>query len=157
MAENFGQLVANIAKDIHDDNDSPEVKRAIVAALKHLRSKTYIFTESFSSFTAVEGQERYRRGEEVPGDLLSIKHMRLKENEALTELHQETFPELRRLRSSNAVTSGFPVLYAWYAESVWLWPIPGEGYEIELSYMQDATRDENTGQSITTSSPDSAS
>lgn len=148
----LGDLITNIKNDILEPAEDADIKRHVVAALRHLSGERFDFAEvAGASFNTVVSQEVYTQGSGgVPAAIKAIDHIFLTVGTARREIRLLPWDEYRRQRSA-VNEPGTPETAAFYAKKLFLFPIPSEIRAVGLDYLTDATLDQ-TGAEITTSS-----
>ena len=153
----FTTVRAIIAGELHEPDDDLYIGRYMSTALAHFRGEKFAFTDKATTITLVSGTNNYARGGGVvPGDLLSITNLqRLETGGGIlgNKVRPVGIDEFRMFETSGSATSGQPDIYAWFEETLWLWPTPGEAYQCKLDYHIDSTVDSATGNTI---DPDAA-
>jgi len=120
---------------------TPEVSRvtlAIISAIVRWRSHNFGFNEFTDQFTVTVGQESYDNTE-YDSDLLGIgivTHDDTNDNWS-DPLGQWPFT-INRLRTSNTTSDkGYPDYYYWFAEKLWVSPVPHLAYDLRIDGIKD--------------------
>jgi hypothetical protein len=124
-------MIARISDEITDPKVSARIPNAIQAAIRFYESERFWFNEGESTTSTVDGQQAYA----MPTDFL--------EGEALTvTLSGIRFPMKRRpwswLRRHNllSTTTTLPRNWAYFADQMFLYPVPDKVYTLTLSYLK---------------------
>ena len=138
-------MKARIASELHRDDLTTQIAAAITSAIAFYRSSRFEFNEQQASFSTVASQEAYTTAT-IPDDIGKIDSVRITVNSHRYLLDPISLTKLQALSSTTAAT-GAPVAFAWYAQQLYLNPIPDAVYSVLVSYQQrkDApTSDDDT-------------
>lgn len=136
MAESLTTLKARIASELHRSDLTSDIASAISTAITYYRSRRFEFNELSASFNTVAAQESYTSGDTgFPTDLAQIDTLRITVSGTRYMLEAIPFAELQA-RSVTTSTTGAPDAYAWYAQKLFLHPIPDGAYAVLVSYQQ---------------------
>lgn len=134
MATSLSTLKARIASELHRSNLTSEIALAISSAIRFYRSKRFEFNEKQASFNTVASQEAYTTAT-IPSDIGAIDSLRATVNGRVCVLEPITLHELQE-RNSTATLTGAPSAFAFYAQSIFLAPVPDAAYQVSASYQQ---------------------
>ncbi len=136
MADSLTTLKARIASEMHRTDMTDAIASAITTAISYYRSKRFEFNELSASFDTVANTESYTSGDTgFPTDLAQLDTARITVSGRRYLLDPIGYAELQA-RSVTTTTTGPPTAYAWYAQKLWLHPIPDAVYAVLLSYQQ---------------------
>lgn len=150
--QTLGDLINNIKADILEPAEDTDIKRHIVAALRHLAGERFDFCEVVgAAFNTVAGQEMYTQGSGgVPAAIKAIDFMYVLQGTSRREIIVKPWDEFRGMRSATT-EPGIPEYAAFAAKKLYFYPVPSEVVAIYLDYLIDGTLDQNSAE-ITTSS-----
>jgi hypothetical protein len=136
MALSLTTLKERIADELHRDDLTDQIADAITTAITYYRSKRLEFNQLSASFNTVASQESYTSGDTgFPTDIGQIDVVRITQSGRRIVLDPMEFSELQA-RSDSATQTNVPSNYAWYAQKLFLYPIPNGIYAVQLSYQQ---------------------
>ena len=145
-------LKARIASELHRDNLTTEIASAITSAIDQHKSRRFEFNQLQASFNTIANQEDYNSADAgFPDDIGQIDSLRVTVNDRKVVLKPLTFQELQAL-STTTTSYGDPSYWAWYAQSIFFYPIPDAVYSVLVSYQQrkDAPANDADGTTIWT-------
>lgn len=137
-------MVERIKGDVHQDAslDDDLIKRSIVSAIERYKYTKFWFNEASSTFDTEDGTFQYGResssgaGDYYPIYMLRPEIVRVTISSTLQVLRQVSPEEIRSRRVSSSVT-GYPSVWGWYQEELWLDPVPNGAHTISLDYTED--------------------
>jgi len=132
----LGSMIARITDEINRPEILARIPNAIQSAIRYYESERFWFSEGESTASTVIGQQSYA----VPTDLLEPDKLTL----------TDTTPNIRytlrrrswawlRAHLIDPDTTAQPDDWAYYADQIWLYPIPEEVYTLTLSFLKRAT------------------
>jgi hypothetical protein len=149
-------LKARIATEINRGDLTTPIADAITTAIRFYRSKRFEFNEKQTSFNTTASQAAYNTTvvvgtTNIPDDIGEIDSIRATVNGRLYLLEPMNFAELQEL-STTTTTRGQPTRFAWYAQTLHLYPIPDATYAILISHQQrqDAPANDADGTTVWT-------
>lgn len=129
-------LKTRIASELHRTDLTTSIADAINTAIGYYRSRRFEFNEIQASFNTVVSQEAYAIGVGgVPSDIGQVDTVRCTINGRLMVLEPWTFEYLQEVATTQN-TSGQPWAWCWYAQKIFLYPVPNQVYPILISYQQ---------------------
>jgi hypothetical protein len=129
-------LKARIASELHRSDLTAAIASAITTAISYYRSKRFEFNELQASFNTVADQESYTSGDTgFPTDLGEIDTIRITVSGTRYLLAPVSFAELQALSTTTTAT-GRPTRFSWYAQTLFMNPIPDAVYSVLVSYQQ---------------------
>lgn len=134
MATSLTTLKARIASELHRSNLTSEIALAISSAIRFYRSQRFEFNEQQASFNTVAAQEAYTTSV-IPDDIGAIDSLRVTANGRVLVLDPMTIHDVQHLNSTST-TNGVPDGFAFYAQQIFLTPIPDAIYAVSVSYQQ---------------------
>jgi len=126
---------ARIADYLDRDDLGPQIDTAINRAIRFYRSKRFTFNEvKDATFETVANQISYTTTDGVPSDILQI-------DTAVAVIGSLNYPLIARpyqyiVDMNLGNFANVPDFYAWYDNSIWLYPVPASAYEVQLSYLK---------------------
>lgn len=138
-------LRSNIAEDLNRSNMSTRIVRAINDAISDYSSMRFFFNEKIATFDTVIGTRAYNENNGLPNDILEFDVVKVNISGGEVILDRRTFQYLEDI-DRNSFT-GNPTIYAWYAGSLYLYPIPNDEYTVTISYKKsysELSLDEDT-------------
>lgn len=134
MAESLTTLKARIASELHRDDLTDEIDDAINTAISYYRSHRFEFNEKQTAFNTVASQEAYTVAT-IPSDIGQLDTVRITVSGNRYLLEPTSLARLQEL-SVTTTTTGAPSRYAFYAQQLYLNPIPDAIYSVLVSYQQ---------------------
>lgn len=131
-------LRANIADTLPNVPNIIHIDRAINTAIKYYSSYPFRWNETSGTFSTVASQQTYTTSDGMPSDIVDILHATITVNSSILTLKKVSFQELRELAVTTSYT-GYPQCYAWYANTIYLEPIPDNTYTVTLYYRKSYT------------------
>lgn len=143
-------LKTRIASELHHSNLTSEIADAITSAIAQHRSRRFEVNQLQASFNTVASQEAYTTST-IPDDIGQIDTLRITVSGNRYLLDPIGLAELQTL-STTTTLIGRPTRYAFYAQQIYLNPIPDGIYAVLVSYLQrkDAPSGDSDGTTIWT-------
>jgi hypothetical protein len=136
MADSLTTLKARVASELHRSDLTTQIASAITSAIAFYRSKRFEFSQKQTSFNTVADQESYTSGDTgFPTDIGQIDVVRITQSGQRIVMKPIAFSELQALSANTSLTD-VPSRYAWYAQKLFLYPIPDGVYAIQISHQQ---------------------
>lgn len=149
MALDLSTLKTRIASEIHRSDLTSSIADAITSAIDFYKSKRFEVNEKTDSFNTVANQQSYTSGDTgFPTDIGQVDLVQVTASGTITTLDPISFQELKDKTTITTLT-GVPSEYAWYAQKLYLYPIPDAAYSISLSHQQRKTAPANDADSST--------
>lgn len=122
-------------------SDDDVIRLAVIDSIRHWRRKRFFYNEEDRTFPTVIGQDKYTRAPTpastvgYPFDLLSLETLWYPQGST----EQEVFPEKHKVIREMFVTGarGFPSLYAWHDETIYLDYEPHAVFNLRAIYVKD--------------------
>lgn len=129
MANTLADLKAAVADDLSRTDITAQIAAAITAAIDFYQDQSLYFTETrASTFVTVAGQSRYTSADDADIPLyLDFEEAFIVDSSSEIPL-DPTAPALMEYLLGNGAPSGRPTRFAYYEQSVWLYPTPGTVY-----------------------------
>lgn len=127
----YGTMQARIADELGRPDLTPHIKKAIQSALRFYESERMWFNEAEATATTVSGEENIA----VPTDLIEIDVLTLTQSSVRERLARKSYAWIRQ-HSEVATATAIPEHYAYYADQLWLYPVPNGAYTLTMSYVQ---------------------
>lgn len=150
----FTEFTNQVYDEIDNKNSDTltRVKQATVRCLKEVSSIPVLFMEETFSFATIASQEAYTVGHTgFPNDARVIYRVYYESGSARYEIPMASM-DVARFHYSNLTTTQYPEGWAWFEQSMYLFPKPSGIVTIKGDYQRDATRDSSSGAVITTAS-----
>ena len=127
----LGLLKSRISDDLARDDLSTQIGQAIEDAIEHYRCRRFFFNETRSAtFTTASGQAVYSVGDDDDIPLFfDLDDMFLTDSSQTYRLKVDD-PHRLELLSDSSSASGRPYRYAWFDQSIRLYPIPDGAYTV---------------------------
>lgn len=138
-------LRSNIADNLNRSNMSARINRAINRAIENYLSTRFWFNEKIATFDTIADVRAYNENNGLPNDILEIDVAKVNVSGGEIILDRRTFQYVEEV-DRNSFT-GNPMIYAWYAGSLYLYPIPNDEYTATISYKKsysELSLDEDT-------------
>ncbi len=129
----FVQMRAVIADDLDRDDMTTQINRAINRAIKYYERKPFWFKETIGTFSCVASQKIYTTST-IPTDISEIDRMEVVVSGNDYEVTEKTFDEIEDMDVSHQ--TGIPEFYAYYDDSIYLYPIPNSTYTMRIAYTK---------------------
>ena len=146
----WSAMVARIGNEIQRDNitvHEERIKRAICDAIAYWKDAFEPwFMESAVTFNTVADQKGYTRDSlldaddnDLPANLVNVLDVRVVGNgDYRTQLCKIRRDQMEtRFETSTTQFTGLPTDYAIYNDTLYLWPVPDDAYEIDMLVTLD--------------------
>jgi hypothetical protein len=127
-------LKTRIASELHRSDLTTPIASAITSAISFYDTQRLAWNELQASFSTVAQQESYTTSI-IPTDIGEVDTLRITVNGRLVVLDPENFTRLQAISTTSA-SYGQPRMWAWYAQTIFLYPVPDAVYSILISYQQ---------------------
>ena len=135
----YGTLQTRIADEIARTDLTTQIQYAILSTIKRWERKRFYFNEKTGTFSTVANQEYYSSSDFSDlANLVEIDQLRISANGSLYDLDLRDFAWIDR-HMTNASYVGAPIAYAFYKQSLRLYPIPDAVYVITAAYAYKLT------------------
>lgn len=138
----YGAMKTRIADELSRSDLASQIALAVLSAVQFYERRRFYFNEGRSgTFLTVAAQEFYTSTDlsTIP-DLVSVDSLRLTisstENYTLTK---RAYEELDEINTGGTVHTGQPVDWAYYAQTIRLYPVPDAVYTIRVSTVRPLT------------------
>lgn len=135
------ELQQRIASEIHRTDLTTQIQRAILSAIAHYESMRFVSSEKRDTFSTIAGERFYSTSTASPGtlpdDIVEIDSLVTTVNGRTYQLDQASYDELEAIDAGVTPLSGYPRLWAWYADQIRLYPAPNDEYVMTLSYQYE--------------------
>jgi hypothetical protein len=134
----FAQMRSTIA-DILDRTDlTTQINLAINRAIKFYQDEPFWFKDTIATFPTVSGTKAYDTGGGIPSDIASIDYLEIAVSSSdERSLVERTYAYIEQIDSNH--WQSVPTDYAWYNDSIYLYPIPNAVYTMRVSYQKTYT------------------
>ena len=129
----LGTMIGRIADEITDPKVAARIPNAIQAAIRYYESERFWFTEGESTASTVINQQSYA----MPTDFLEPDVLTITftvDNIRFT-LKRRPWTWMR-LHLIDPDTTSRPRDWSYFADQIWLYPIPDQVYTLTLSYLK---------------------
>lgn len=127
----FGTMQARINSELSHPELAARIPDAIQAALRHFEGERLWFNEAEATASTVDGTQAYA----VPTDLIEIDTLTLTTGDFRIPLKRRPWAWMRRNDLDTSLT-GRSSNWAYYADQIWLYPIPDAVYTLTISYLK---------------------
>lgn len=131
MSGDFGTLQNRIADEIARDDLTAQIRDAIQSAIRLHEFERFWFNEAEATAPTVASQAAYA----VPSDFLEADALTLSVSGNRYPLCARTYDWIRSVAVA-AAGRGRPSCWAYYADQLWLYPVPDGAYTLTLSYLK---------------------
>lgn len=128
---NLGTMQARINDELAMPSIAARIPNAIQAAIRFYESERFWFNEGESTTSTVIDQQAYA----MPTDFLEGDGLTLTASGIRYPLKRRPWPWMRGHNIDTAVTAR-PRDWAYYADQIWLYPVPDLVYTLTCSYLQ---------------------
>lgn len=148
----FGDMKTRIASELHRSDLSTYISNSILSAIAFYESNRFFKGEKRGTFSTIAGQRYYGTTTASPGtlpsDIVEIDSIVTTVNNRIYKLEQVSYEHLEDIDAGVTPLSGYPRLWAWYAEQIRFYPSPNNEYLMTVSYQYErpvlsADSDEN--------------
>lgn len=133
------EMQERIAQELHRTDLTAPIQRAIKSAIASYESNRFFRGEKRGTITTISGQRFYGTGTESPGtlpsDIVEIDTITTTVNNRVYKLDQVSYEHLEDIDAGVTPLSGYPRLWAWYAEQIRVYPSPNSAYTLTISYQ----------------------
>ena len=136
----YAEMRARIADELANDGDitTAQINYAIQDAIKLYERREWWFNTAVGTFTTVANQEAYTSTDwSVLDTQVQIDAMTVTYNNVLSPVVPIDYAELDSIQNGYIVA--VPTNFAYYRQSLWLYPIPNGAYTITVSYSKRLT------------------
>lgn len=146
------EMQTRIAQELHRTDLTTPIQRAIKSAIAFYESNRFFKGEKRGTFSTIAGQRYYGTSTASPGtlpsDIVEIDSIVTTVNNRIYKLDQVSYEHLEDIDAGVTPLSGYPRLWAWYAEQIRFYPSPNNEYLMTVSYQYErpvlsADSDEN--------------
>jgi len=146
------EMQTRIAQELHRTDLTTHIQRAIKSAIAFYESNRFFKGEKRGTFSTIAGQRYYGTSTASPGtlpsDIVEIDSIVTTVNNRIYKLDQVSYEHLEDIDAGVTPLSGYPRLWAWYAEQIRFYPSPNNEYLMTVSYQYErpvlsADSDEN--------------
>lgn len=146
------EMQQRIAQELHRTDLTTHIQRAIKSAIAFYESNRFFKGEKRGTFSTIAGQRYYGTSTASPGtlpsDIVEIDSIVTTVNNRIYKLDQVSYEHLEDIDAGVTPLSGYPRLWAWYAEQIRFYPSPNNEYLMTVSYQYErpvlsADSDEN--------------
>ncbi len=127
----FGTLIARINDELAVPAIAARIPNAIQAAIRFYESERLWFNEGESTASTVASQQAYA----MPTDFLEGDALTLTQSGIRYVLKRRPWPWMRG-HNIDTGTTARPRDWSYYADQIWLYPIPDAVYTLTVSYLQ---------------------
>ena len=127
----LGTMIARISDEITDPKVSARIPNAIQAAIRFYESERFWFNEGESTASTVDGQQAYA----MPTDFLEAEALTVTWDTIRFSMKRRPWSWLRR-HNLLATSTTLPRNWAYFADQMFLYPIPDKVYTLTLSYLK---------------------
>ena len=127
----LGTMTARINDELAIPALAARVPNAIQAAIRFYESERFWFLEGESTANTVDGQQAYA----MPTDFLEPDALTILQGNIRYPMKRRPWSWLRRHNIDTNLTT-LPQEWAYYADQIWLYPVPDAIYEIQMSFLK---------------------
>lgn len=128
----LGQLIDLIADDINRSDLDTQILQAINDSIDILNTKKVWYTQTTANVTLSAGDTIITTSENLPTDIKSIRFMKTTINSDTYPVTEKDITEVENL--NGGTTTGDPVHYAWWANSLYIYPEPESANVLTIYY-----------------------
>lgn len=128
-------LKARIAEEIDRTDATTPIARAITTAVSAYKTTRFAFNEVTNDLTTVAGTDIYDTVAGLPAGILTIDTARISTTPTNRYLLWPVTWERIDTVDVSSTHRGQPIWFAWYEESLRLYPTPDDAYTINLRYL----------------------
>jgi hypothetical protein len=131
MSGDFGTMQNRIADELARSDLGAQIQSAILSAIRFYESERLWFNEGESTAGTVAGQQSYA----VPSDFLEADTLTITISGNRYLLCPRPWAWMRDM-SVASTSRGRPTDWSYYADQLWLYPVPDGVYTLTLSYLK---------------------
>ena len=132
----YGTMIARIADEVAEPKLVARIPNAILAAIRFYESQRFWFLEGESTASTVSGQENIA----MPTDFLEPDVLTITYTPANIRFTLKRRPwSWMRHHQVDPDTTSRPRDWSYYADQIWLYPIPDQVYTLTISYLKRLT------------------
>jgi hypothetical protein len=139
----YGDMQTRIADEMHADDLTTEIQRAILSAVQFYAPNRFYGTEKRGTITTIAGTRFYATDTASPGtlptDIAEIDSIVCTVSGRDFLLEPSSYAELEEIDPGATLTTGDPRMWAWYAGTLRLYPTPNEARVLTISYQSILT------------------
>ena len=137
----YGEMKARIASELHRSDLTGYISSAVLSAIAFYESSRFFRGEKRGTFSTIAAQRFYGTTTASPGtlpdDVVEIDSITTTVNNRIYKLDQVSYEHLEDIDAGVTPLSGYPRLWAWYAEQIRLYPSPNAEYLMTMSYQHE--------------------
>ena len=131
MSGDYGTLQNRIADELSRSDLAAQIRNAVQSAIAFHESERFWFNEGESTAATAAGTQAYA----VPADFLEADALTLTASGNRHPLTMRPWAWMRDIDVA-AASRGRPGDWAYYADDIWLYPVPDGVYTLTLSYLK---------------------
>lgn len=131
MSGDFGTMQNRIADELARSDLTAQIQNAIQSAILFHESERFWFNEGESTAATAAGTQAYA----VPSDFLEADQLTVTVSGSRTPLCLRPWAWMRAV-SQTTTSTGRPTDWSYYADQLWLYPVPDSSYTLTLSYLK---------------------
>lgn len=125
------EIREDIADDLNRSDLTVQIDAAINRAINYYSKKRFWFNEDTMTFPTVASQKSYDMS---ANDIQQLFLVQATVNSTKFVLVPKPYTFVAGADTGNF--TGYPEYWAWFANSIWLYPTPNDAYTITLSYQK---------------------
>ncbi len=127
----LGTMIARINDELANPSVAARIPNAVQAAIRFYESQRFWFTEGESTASTVVSQQPYA----MPTDFLEADYLTVTRSGIRYPLKRRPWSWLRR-QDIDGNLETLPKNWSYFADQMWLYPIPDQVYTLTLSYLK---------------------
>ena len=131
MSGDFGTMQNRIADELARTDLTAQIQSAIRSAIAFHESERFWFNEGESTASTVAGTQAYA----VPSDFLEADALTVTVSGTRAPVTLRPWAWMRAV-SVTTTSRGRPTDWSYYADQLWLYPVPDNVYTLTLSYLK---------------------
>lgn len=131
----FGTMQARIANELHRGDisaSSSVVTNAIQTAIDFYETRRFYFNEATDETIYTSNAEPFLSS--VPSDIVRLDSLKVAIGTRDYPLSPRDYEYIDRIDSGQ--WEGYPEIYAWYKDTIRIYPIPNGNYQLTFSYVK---------------------
>lgn len=136
-------LKDRIARELHRNDLTANIAEHVISAVAYYAGNRFAGNEKRGTITTIAATKYYGTTTAspgtLPGDINEIDSIVVTANNRTYQLELISYDDLEKIDAGVTPLTGYPRLWAWYANQIRLYPTPNAAYVLTLSYQYTLT------------------
>lgn len=138
----YGDMVSRIGSELQRSDIDDQIKRGICTAIAHWGRRRFYFNEGRGVWETTSGTRNYAEGTVTgSGTVPTVKltdTLKVTVSGSDYTLNERGWDYLDTITTRSTIT-GYPLDFAYYSNSYWLYPVPNASMTITHAYVKELT------------------